>query len=420
MTEKKTDKTADKKPVQKSEDKKPSAAGGVNESGDLFTRPSGFREEVVLQVWEAAEPGKKPDTRRDWRSGKDLGPWKAGEPRNGIWDVGHIEPWYKVVERLKRRKTITREDVINEFNNIKNLGVENPETNRPLGVNSSYEVAKEDEEVGPDDIAAALPGRTIVWDTETTGFNPLQGHRIIEIAAVELIDGKPTGAEFHRYINPDFDQTSPEYRKLKFQIDKAAKVHGLTEEFLKDKPDFGDIADDLLEFVGDAPMVAHNASFDMRFLNAELKASGKEPVRNDRKIDSLRVARQLLPRDVMQKHTLDALAEHFGVDTSEREKHHGGLIDTRILAGIFAKMAPLAKKAGIELVEEPYEKSTHDFKKDGSLYRLAELISEIADEEELKGAPLKDFKAKFETPASFASYVRARQANMPPSTGPSR
>ena len=363
---------------------------GSGES-DMFARPHEFRVPSVLAVWDRAQRGSKKDTRIDWRNGKEVGPWQPGQSRDGIWDMGHIEPWYKVVERLKRRKNVTRDDVLDAFNDISNLGVEDPITNRQLGINSRElglerlegELEEQtlfhgvDEEERGEQVeqfrqvrtraafrldedltdneemtmaqeqatAAKKPNRVIVWDTETTGLSPNPGtsrnhnHRLVEIGAVELIDGKPTGKTFHVYINPE-RKVPPE----------AAKVHGLNDKFLKDKPKFADVAQDFLDFVGDSPMVAHNANFDFRFINFELEKAGYQPISVARKIDSLRVAKKVLPD--LPEYNLDVLADHFEIDRSSREEHHGGMVDTLILAEVFLKLEALAKEQGVPLVSE--------------------------------------------------------------------
>jgi DNA polymerase III subunit epsilon len=367
------------------------AQGAV--ADDIFSRPSEFRVDTVLTVWEKAKPVKgKPNHRYDWRNGILIGPWEPGQARDGVWDMGHIEPWYKVVEKLKAVEGITREQVIDEFNNIDNLGVEDPETNRKLGVNSrragverlSYEAEEEtlfeethsgekearrnrfraqideksqhveervehyrkgthmstDTPEKQDEKAFNPPKRVIVWDTETTGFSPKSGDKLVEIGAVEVVDGKPTGKKYHQYINPERSIPS-----------RATDVHGITDEDVKDMPVFKDIAQDFLDFVGDAPLVAHNASFDMRFINAELEGNGFEPIGDERKIDTLRLAKQLLPD--LGEYDLDTLADHFDVDRSGRDDFHGGLVDTIILAEVYQKLSVMAKEQNVQLVESP-------------------------------------------------------------------
>jgi DNA polymerase-3 subunit epsilon len=165
--------------------------------------------------------------------------------------------------------------------------------------------------------------REIVLDTETTGFDPLQGHRMVEIGCIELLNHMPTGNEFHRYLNPERDMPA-----------EAERVHGLSVEFLSDKPLFASIADALLEFIGDAPIVAHNAGFDMNFVNAELKRCGKLPLSNDRAIDTVTIARRKFPG---AQASLDALCRRFSIDTSERGKH-GALLDAKLLSKVYLEL----------------------------------------------------------------------------------
>jgi DNA polymerase-3 subunit epsilon len=167
--------------------------------------------------------------------------------------------------------------------------------------------------------------REIVLDTETTGLDPRQGHRVVEIAAVELLDLMPTGRSFHCYINPERD-IDPE----------AERVHGLTWSFLADKPAFSapEISGALLDFLGDAPIVAHNAGFDRGFLNAELGLLGQDPLPETRWIDTLPLAQKRFPG---MSNSLDALCRRFKISLAEREKH-GALIDTRLLARVYLEL----------------------------------------------------------------------------------
>jgi len=165
--------------------------------------------------------------------------------------------------------------------------------------------------------------REIVLDTETTGLNPLQGDRIVEIGGVELLNHIPTGQVFHGYFNPERDM--PE---------EAALVHGLTEEFLADKPIFAQAVDSFLEFIGDAPLVIHNAPFDMGFLNAELTRCGFSALPISRAVDTLIMARQMFPGSPA---SLDALCKRFNVDATGRE-FHGALLDARLLAEVYLEL----------------------------------------------------------------------------------
>ncbi len=165
--------------------------------------------------------------------------------------------------------------------------------------------------------------REIVLDTETTGFEPETGDRIVEIGAVELVRHMPTGRTYHQYINPQ--RAMPQ---------SAFEVHGLGDDFLADKPLFAAIADDFLEFIGDANLVIHNASFDMKFLNAELGWVSKPLIAQDRAIDTLTIARRKFPGAPA---SLDALCRRFGIDNSARTLH-GALLDSEILAEVYLEL----------------------------------------------------------------------------------
>jgi DNA polymerase-3 subunit epsilon len=165
--------------------------------------------------------------------------------------------------------------------------------------------------------------REIVLDTETTGLDPENGHRIVEIGCVELLNAIPTGETFHAYIDPGRDM--PE---------EAFRVHGISTEFLAGKPVFANIAADFLKFASGARIVAHNAEFDMRFLNAELALLGIAAIASDRVIDTLALARRKYPGAA---NSLDALCARYGIDTSRRTKH-GALLDAGILAEVYAEL----------------------------------------------------------------------------------
>ena len=166
--------------------------------------------------------------------------------------------------------------------------------------------------------------REIVFDTETTGLYVEKGDRLVDIGAVELVNHLPTGREYHQYINPE--------RSVPADV---VAVHGLTEEFLRDFPTFSEIAKDFIDFVGDdGVLVAHNAPFDMGFLNYQLKECGYEPYPNDRVIDTLAIARKMFPG---AKNKLDALCKRFKIDNSNRVLH-GALIDADLLAKVYLEM----------------------------------------------------------------------------------
>ena len=165
--------------------------------------------------------------------------------------------------------------------------------------------------------------REIVFDTETTGLDPRTGDRMVEIGCVELVNRIPTGASFHAYFNPD--------RPMPFE---AERVHGLSSAFLADKPRFAENVAELLDFLGDAPLVAHNAQFDFGFLNFELGLCGMMEVTLERMVDTLALARRRHPG---AKHTLDALCSRYGVDRSHRVKH-GALLDAELLAQVYVEL----------------------------------------------------------------------------------
>lgn len=166
--------------------------------------------------------------------------------------------------------------------------------------------------------------REIVFDTETTGISPTDGHRIVEIGCVELDNLVPTGRTFHRYVNPER------------AIDAGAvRVHGLTEERLAGEPVFADLADDLMDFLGeDSKLVAHNAPFDMSFLNAELAWADRPRIEDDRVVDTLVLARRQYPG---AQNSLDALCKRFGIDLSARALH-GALLDAQLLADVYLEL----------------------------------------------------------------------------------
>ena len=165
--------------------------------------------------------------------------------------------------------------------------------------------------------------REIVLDTETTGFEPAEGDRIVEIGAIELVNHVRTGKEYHQYINPE-----------RAMPDGAFQVHGLGDDFLKDFPVFRQIGQAFLDFIGDAKLVIHNAAFDMKFLNAELGWMGLPVMHMDRAIDTLAIARSKFPGSPA---SLDALSRRFGIDTSARVKH-GALLDSEILAEVYLEL----------------------------------------------------------------------------------
>jgi len=177
--------------------------------------------------------------------------------------------------------------------------------------------------------------REIVLDTETTGLNPVTGDRVVEIGGVELFNHIPTGKHFHHYLNPE-----------RAMADDAFQVHGLSDAFLADKPRFAEIAEDMLAFFGDATLIAHNAPFDISFLNAELERTRRAPLANP-VIDTVALARDKHPG---AKVSLDALCKHYGIDTSRRVLH-GALLDSEILADVYLELIG-GRQVALALVEE--------------------------------------------------------------------
>ena len=177
--------------------------------------------------------------------------------------------------------------------------------------------------------------REIILDTETTGLDPKAGHRLVEIACIELINRVPTGNVFHRYANPERDMPA-----------EAFAVHKLSSEFLADKPLFASYAEELIAFIGGDDIVAHNAEFDMRFLNAEFERAGKPP-HPGKSIDTVAMARQKYPG---QPASLDALCKRLGVDNTMRTVH-GALLDAELLAAVYLEMNG-GRQHGFALAEE--------------------------------------------------------------------
>lgn len=178
--------------------------------------------------------------------------------------------------------------------------------------------------------------REIILDTETTGLDPYRGDRLVEIGCIELLNRISTGATFHCYINPERDMP-----------DAAFKVHGLSAEFLADKPLFAQVADDFLAFIADDPLVIHNASFDIGFLNAELERASRPLIARDRLVDTLLLARRKHPG---QSNKLDDLCARYGIDNSKRTLH-GALLDSELLAEVYIELTG-ARQAQLVLSED--------------------------------------------------------------------
>ena len=175
--------------------------------------------------------------------------------------------------------------------------------------------------------------REVVLDTETTGLEPAEGHRVVEVGAVELVNHIPSGRRFQRYLDPERDM--PE---------GAERVHGLTRAFLAEHRRFAEEADAILDFIGDAKLVMHNAPFDLGFLNAELERIGRPPIPVERTLDTLAIARRKFPGAPA---SLDALCKRFTIDRSMREKH-GALLDAELLTEVYLELAG-GRQPGLEL-----------------------------------------------------------------------
>ncbi len=186
--------------------------------------------------------------------------------------------------------------------------------------------------------------REIVFDTETTGLDPRTGDRMVEIGCIELVNHMPTGQTFHAYFNPERDMPAG-----------AEQVHGLSTAFLTDKPLFRDTCAALLDFIGDAPLIAHNAGFDFGFLNAELALCALDPVCLSRMVDTVAIAKKRHPG---AKLSLDALCTRYGIDRSHRVKH-GALLDAELLAQLYVELRG-GRQIGFALAtEEPVTEAEH-------------------------------------------------------------
>lgn len=206
--------------------------------------------------------------------------------------------------------------------------------------------------------------REIVMDTETTGLDPTQGHKVVEIGAVELFNHIPTGRTFHQYINPQ--RQMPQ---------EAFDVHGLSIEFLMSYPVFKDIAEKFLNFIGSSTLIIHNASFDVKFLNFELDSVGAEKIQNDRVLDTLKLARSKYPGSPA---SLDALSRRFRIDISKRSKH-GALLDSQILAEVYLELIG-GRQPGLELISTQTRNTTTS-SNDGTFKREVPLPSLLTDTE---------------------------------------
>src|SRR4051794_4562296 len=203
--------------------------------------------------------------------------------------------------------------------------------------------------------------REIVLDTETTGLDPLKGDRVVEIGCIELLNRIPSGQTFHRYVNPRRDVP-----------DEAFAVHGLSADFLKTHPAFDEVVEDFLEFVGDAPLIAHNAAFDFGFLNSELERVGRPLLGRERVVDTLLLARRRFPGG---PNSLDHLCGRFGIDNSRRTKH-GALLDAELLAEVYLELIG-ARQAQLGLAQA--ETTSLRMRQAAGLVRPAPLVPRISD-----------------------------------------
>ena len=223
--------------------------------------------------------------------------------------------------------------------------------------------------------------RQVILDTETTGLEWRQGERVIEIGCVELVSRKLTGRHFHYYLNPE--------RAIGAG---AQAVHGLTDEFLADKPKFAEVADELLEFVRDAELIIHNASFDVGFLDNELGMLGKEPLRSfcDSITDTLKMAREMRPG---KKNGLDALCNEFGVDNSGRQLH-GALLDAELLAEVYLAMTRGQESLMMDLEAGAAEMAIFARGERPAIRVLAASAEELGEHERVLGEIDKESKGK--------------------------
>lgn len=215
--------------------------------------------------------------------------------------------------------------------------------------------------------------REIVLDTETTGLDPFSGHRVVEIGCVELINYIPTGKHFHQYINPERDMP-PE----------AQAVHGLSAEFLSKHPTFGEIVSEFMDFIGDSQLVIHNAEFDMKFINFELKKFGFADMPMTRATDTVRIARTKFPGSPA---SLDALCKRFNIDLSGR-KLHGALLDANLLASVYLELVG-GRQADLGLLSAAGGDTAGAVER---IFRAARPFAVSADEEDAHRDMIKQLK----------------------------
>ena len=212
--------------------------------------------------------------------------------------------------------------------------------------------------------------REIVFDTETTGFEPGEGHRIVEIGLVELMDHFPTGRSKQFYLNPERDVPI-----------ESQRVHGLSTEFLGDKPLFAHVVEEFLEFVGDAVLVIHNASFDMKFINAELSRLGRAPLSMARTVDTIEIAKRKIPG---ARYSLDELCKRFSIDLAARSKH-GALLDAELTAQVYLELVG-GRQRGLALAPIETMAENRDDESGCARQRPAPLAPRITEEEAARHA----------------------------------
>lgn len=225
--------------------------------------------------------------------------------------------------------------------------------------------------------------REICFDTETTGLDPLKGDRLIEIGCVELIDGRRTDNYFHELVNPE--REVPE---------EATAIHGISTEQLQDKPKFSEIVSRLLDFFGDSTLVAHNATFDMNFINFELELAGYETLKNN-VVDSLLIAKNKFPG---QKNNLDALCRRFGIDNSART-FHGALLDAELLADVYMELNGGAQKSLLENQQQTEENVSET----ATLIPIEDLLREIGQHKIL---PSRNFRVSDEDREKHEAFLK--------------
>jgi DNA polymerase-3 subunit epsilon len=228
--------------------------------------------------------------------------------------------------------------------------------------------------------------REIVLDTETTGLDPAQGHRLVEVGCIELLNRIPTGATFHAYLDPDRDMPA-----------EAFAIHGLSTEFLKGHKRFAEIVDGFLAFIGDAPLVIHNAGFDHGFLNAELKRTARVLIARERLVDTLTLARRKHPAG---PNRLDDLCARYGIDNSRRTKH-GALLDAEILAEVYLELIG-ARQAQLGLAEKSERRGNG---RDGVAIERQREVALMPRITEADRAAHRDFVASLGEKALWRDYL---------------